>query len=57
MEYVWKELHNDQEYYWPTIYRAGAALVSTITNIIKLYKACESISVDILSFALELEEN
>ena len=27
MEYVLKELHNDQEYYWPTIYRrrAGAA--------------------------------
>ena len=29
-----KELHNEQEYYWPTIYRAGAAVVSTITNYI-----------------------
>ena len=29
-----KELYNDQEYYWPTIYRAGAAVLSTITSII-----------------------
>ena len=28
-----KELHNDQEYYWPTTYRAWAAVVSTITII------------------------
>ena len=28
-----KELHNKQEYYWPTIYRAGAAVVLTITSI------------------------
>ena len=27
-----KELPNDQEYYWPTIYRAEAAVVSTITS-------------------------
>ena len=27
-----KELHNQQEYYWPKIYRTGAALVSTITS-------------------------
>ena len=27
-----KELHNEQEYYWPTIYRTGAAVVSTITS-------------------------
>ena len=27
-----KELHNQQEYYWPTIYRMGAAVVSTITS-------------------------
>ena len=27
-----KELHNEQEYYWQTIYRAGAAVVSTITR-------------------------
>ena len=27
-----KELHNEQEYYCPTIYRAGAAVVSTITT-------------------------
>ena len=27
-----KELHNDKEYYWPTIYRAGAAVVSIITS-------------------------
>ena len=29
-----KELRNEQEYYWPTIYRAGAAVVSTITSLI-----------------------
>ena len=29
-----KELHNEQEYYCPTIYRAGAAVVSTITSYI-----------------------
>ena len=28
-----KELHNEQECYWPTICRAGAAVVSTITSI------------------------
>ena len=28
-----RRLHNDQEYYWPTIYRDGAAVVSTITSI------------------------
>ena len=27
-----KELHNEQEYYCPTIYGAGAAVVSTITR-------------------------
>ena len=27
-----EELHNDQEYYWATIYRAGAAVVSTSTS-------------------------
>ena len=43
MEYVWKsslwigrvyfkKLLNEQEYYWPTINRAGAAVVSTITS-------------------------
>ena len=44
MQYVWKsslwigiyfkELHNEQGYYWPTIYRAWAAVVSTITSVI-----------------------
>ena len=29
-----KELHQEQEYYWPTIYRAGAAEVSTITSYV-----------------------
>ena len=29
-----KELHNQQEYYWLTIYRTGAAVVSTITSLI-----------------------
>ena len=29
-----KELHNEQEYYCPTIYRAKAAVVSTITGSI-----------------------
>ena len=28
-----KELHNQQEYYRPTIYRTGPAVVSTITSI------------------------
>ena len=28
-----KELHNQQEYYWPTIYRTGAAVVSAITSV------------------------
>ena len=28
-----RELHNEQEYYCPTIYRAGAAMVSTITSL------------------------
>ena len=28
-----KELHNDQEYYWPITYKAGAAVVSTFTSI------------------------
>ena len=27
-----KELHNEQEYYWPAIHEAGAALVSTVTS-------------------------
>ena len=27
-----KELHNEQECYWPTTYRAGAAVVSTIIS-------------------------
>ena len=31
-----KELHNGQEYYWPTVYRAGAAVVSTITSVIRI---------------------
>ena len=43
MEYVWKsslwigyfkELHHEQEYYWPTIYITGAAVVSTITSLL-----------------------
>ena len=35
-----KELHNEQEYYWPTMYRLGAAVVSTITSlyIFAIYK-------------------
>ena len=32
-----KELHNEQEYYWPTIYRTGAAVVSTITSYYHLF--------------------
>ena len=28
-----KELHNQQEYCWPTIYRTGEAVVSTITSL------------------------
>ena len=33
--YIFKELHNEQESYWPTIYRAGAAVVSAITSFSK----------------------
>ena len=29
-----KKLHNQQEYYWPTIYRTGTAVVSTITSLV-----------------------
>ena len=39
-----KELHNEQECYWPTIYRAGAAVVSTITSFIirsSLFSPCD----------------
>ena len=32
-----KELHNEQECYQPTIYRAGAAVVSTITSLQETY--------------------
>ena len=52
IEYVWKSSlssvyfkehneHNDQEYYWPTIYRAGTAVVSTITSFYHLLDALE----------------
>ena len=37
-----KELHNEQEYYWTTIYRAGAAVVSTVTSINTLGSQCEA---------------
>ena len=33
-----KELHNQQEYYWLTIYRAGAAVVSAITSLDDEYR-------------------
>ena len=33
-----KELHNDQECYWPTISRAGAAVVLSITTITGINK-------------------
>ena len=29
-----KELHNEQEYYWLTVYRTGEAVVSTITSLL-----------------------
>ena len=32
-----KELHNDQEHYWPTIYRAGAAVEITITSYMRIF--------------------
>ena len=39
-----KELHNEQECYWPTIYRAGAAVVSTITSYLNgMPFGCESV--------------
>ena len=30
-----KELHNEQDYYWPTIYKTGAAVMSTITSLVR----------------------
>ena len=38
-----KELHNEQEYYWSTTYRTGAAVLSTISSCIiaKLYLECK----------------
>ena len=33
--FIMNELHKDQEYYWATKYRAGAAVVSTITSVSK----------------------
>ena len=47
LHYEWvyfKELHNEQEYDWPTVYRAWAAVVSTIT----------SLSINILSLFLKV---
>ena len=32
-----KELQNESEYHWPTIYRTGAAVVSTITSLQHIY--------------------
>ena len=32
----WRLSHNGREYYWLTIYRAGAAVVSTIIRIIRI---------------------
>ena len=32
-----KELYNEQEYYCPAIYRAGTAVVSTISSLIIIY--------------------
>ena len=31
--YISKELHKDQEYFWPITYGAGAAVVLTFTSI------------------------
>ena len=45
-----KELHNEQKYYWPTIYRAGAAVVSTITSNNYLWSKIEDYKVASLSF-------
>ena len=38
-----KEPDNDQEYYWPTTYRAGAAVVSTIRGWLRCVKWKEQI--------------
>ena len=32
-----KELQNESEYHWPTIYRTGAVVVSTITSVQHIY--------------------
>ena len=45
--YYFKELHNNQEYYWLIIYRAGPAVVSTITSnniIVSLSKGLWSVT-------------
>ena len=38
-----KEIHNEQEYYCPTIYRTGAAVVSAITSDILNNKVSVSV--------------
>ena len=40
-----KELHNEREYYCPTKYRAGAAVVSTITSTLVCLRDTFSLSV------------
>ena len=40
-----KELHNDREYYRPTIYSVGAAVVSTITSVYRKLKGLERVNV------------
>ena len=63
MEYVWKSslwiaifqrLLSDQEYYWPTIYRAGAAVVSTISSKRDI-EACSSSFYDLTVVLSKLE--
>ena len=40
--FLFKELHDEQEYYCPTMYRAGATVVSTITSCIEHMMSCWS---------------
>ena len=46
-----KELHNEQECYWPTIYRAGAAVVSTITSNVFIL----AILLELIFFELDIQ--
>ena len=47
-----KELHNEQEYYRPTIYRAETAVVSTVTIVLTVPYYTVTLSRRVTSFAI-----